>query len=234
MTLDLSRIALGAFDMDGTLYEYIEGFTGALRSAQAAELVKISQGKVTHEAAIAQCTHLYQTQGSIWNGLSSLYGTTVAHIHKLFHEAAPVTFVEPTSGLRDSFIAAAQTGFVSAVITHSDMNYTARVLAKLDISDQFDPRHIITLEQVDFREKDKDDAMFMEVNRRTGIPAAQTIVAEDTIRNMVRAKDMGKATAYIHWGRPLDVLPSHVDCQFPTPAALLRAVADARKACKPR
>lgn len=227
--VDLSGIDLCAFDMDGTLYKYSPDYLAVLYLAQATVVMNLSQGRLTIEAAKAMCRESYQTIGSGWTLPARYLGISDRDIHVAYHESINTDLIEPLPLLRESFHDASAAGIAMGVITHSHMHFCNRVLQKLTIRDALPDHHIVTLEQVDYREKHVDRAMFDEIAARTRVAPDRMLVIEDSIKNLFLAKAMGAKTAYVHWGVPLETLPDHVDIQLESPIDANRQVINARK-----
>lgn len=228
--VDLSDIDLCAFDMDGTLYKYSPDYLAVLHIAQSTVVMNMSQGRLTMEAARAMCSESYQTLGSGWTLPAQFLGISDRDIHVAYHESINTDLIEPLPMLRESFCDAAQNGLALGIITHSHMHFCDRVLQKLTIRDALPDNHIVTLEQVDYREKQNDKAMFEEICMRSGIAPERMLVIEDSIKNLFLAKAMGAKTAYVNWGTPLETLPGHVDIQLESPIDANQQVIAARKA----
>lgn len=229
--IDLSHIDTCLSDMDGTLYEYDDGIFEDMHMAKAMALNALSLGKIDLAQAIEITRPYYATYGNFHGGVHSDYGYDPDEAHRRYHTYISTDKVRPLPGLRAAFQAASAAGVRCAVITHSHMELTQRLLQCIDVLDQIEPHHIVTLEQVGvFREKHLDPAMFVEGLQRVGSRPENALVLEDTTKNCTIAKDMGLTTAFIHWGRPLATLPACIDCQFERPDIALQTVAAHRRA----
>ncbi len=235
-TIDLSAIALCAFDLDGTLYKYTPAYIEALNKVQGKIVSALSKGALSEAEAEALCVRSYREHATPWHlpeevlKRAGIEGVDKHVLHAAYHAGIVIDHIEPLPDLRAAFGRAAAAGVQSAVATHSHIVFAERMLDRLNIRDAFDAGHIVTLEQVGHRMKHEDEAMFLETMRRTGVAAPGILFIEDTLPNLEKAKQTGLKTAYIHWGEPLKALPVYVDIQAETPALLLDLVTAAKTA----
>lgn len=220
----LSSIDLCAFDMDGTLYKYTPAYIAGLWDVQARVVVELANHTLTIDEAFALCRESFAATANSWRGPARKLGIPESVIHDAYHRGIEIDHIEGLPELRDAFTGLHAGNLGIGVITHSHLHFTERVLKKLGVHDLIPTAHIVTLEQVGYREKHDDAAMFTEILDRTGADAARMLVIEDSVKNLAQARTLGAKTAYIHWGEPLAALPGHIDLQFETPVEAIRAI----------
>ncbi len=225
--MDLSKIRAGFFDVDGTLYPYTEAFLKSLRAEQAKVLVDLVQGRIDLQEALRICLESYQKHGNSYTTPAEQFGFCPRRLHEEFHASHSVDHIETQPELKEAFRRAAGQGIQMVALTHSHMNFAARALSKLEITDFFSM--ILSLERANFLAKHVDPHMFEAALAFARIAPEEAMMAEDTLANLEMAHRLGIHTAYIHWGTPLDTLPSYVDVQYETPVFLLDALTAAKQ-----
>lgn len=229
MTGTLKPVSAIAFDMDGTLYAYSQQMVNNLRRAQADVLIEETGGRLTIEEATEICAQSYYQLRNGWELPAKKLGLDGHRLHQLFHARAAVDDIQPLVDLPVAFAEAAKANITLAVITHSHSDFTARALAHMQLAAHIAPAHVLTVEQVGYREKHNDPEMLLEIQRRTNIPFDEIMMVEDTMENMVFAHDLGMRTAFIHWGKPKDSLPHYVEFQHETPVITTRMATQTRQ-----
>jgi len=227
MTTSLSDVAGIVFDFDGTLYEYMEIYTKALRQAQVSVLIDETEGRITPEEAEHLCATSYKTLRNGYDLPAQKLGLNPYRLHELFHARTTMEGMKPIPKLRRTLFAAQKQGIKSSIASHSHYNYVSRGMDFLGITHLID--HVVTLEQVNYREKHKGPDMFKEAQRRLNVPSEKTLMVDDLPENLLHAREIGMRTDFIHWGKPRDALPGHVEFQHDTPVTAIEQVLAARR-----
>lgn len=222
--LDLSKIRLCAFDLDGTLYQYSDKNLEAIRFGQALGAYALMGGTLTIQESYRICTDAYHKTGASNTYLKDRYGLTEAFLHEALHERISVADIEPVPGLRQAFINARNTGIGIAIATHSHENVARRALTKLAVFELLMPELIVTVEKANFDYKHYGFGMFEKVIQLSGIAPEEILFLEDTFANLEMAKKIGMKTGYIHWNKPFE-MKDYIDAVFETPVQPLNAIA---------
>lgn len=93
-------------------------------------------------------------------------------------------------------------------------SWAHRVLKHLGLDDIFSDEWIIAKEDYDFQSKCESFLPFEMGLARLGADKQQSIVVEDTVKNLKIAKDMGLKTAVFHHGKPPVPSPDYIDYSY--------------------
>lgn len=105
-------------------------------------------------------------------------------------------------------------------LSHSSIeHWGAKVLDAIGVLPYFEKNAMLGMDDYDFvRKSDSVEPLHM-ILKRLDASADQACFVEDSVKNLERAKDLdGLHTIYIHYGYPLESLPSYIDAQFHDPA----------------
>ena len=184
---------LWIFDLDNTLHNATPHIFPHINRSMTAYLQQHLQ--LDEAAANALRMHYWQRYGATLGGLMRHHGTRPEHFlwhpHQ-FPELERMVLREPR--LRHVLKALPVR---KVVFSNAPQHYAQAVLKLLRVADLFD--EVMAVEQTRFRPK-PDSFGFLRLLRRQRVVAAQCIMVEDSVENLVAAKRLGMRTVWVNAG----------------------------------
>ena len=84
-----------AFDMDGSLYPYTQGFISALRAAQGQLVSDLTDGQISPEQGTVMCEQSYYTYKNGYTLPALKLGLSPVFLHEQLHRVIPTETLEP-------------------------------------------------------------------------------------------------------------------------------------------
>ncbi len=185
---DLTHIDTWLFDLDNTLYPLESGLAAAM-SPRMTDFVEELTGLPRAEALALQKRYLAE-KGLTLRGLMDHHDVDPDVYHAVFHDV-PLDMLEPDEALR---AALARLPGRRLVFTNSDDVHTARVLARLGLSDLFED--VFHIGSAGFEPKPSKLA-FERILAAHTIAPASTAFFEDSERNLEPAAALGMTTVLV-------------------------------------
>ena len=184
---------LWIFDLDNTLHNATPHIFPHINRSMTAYLQQHLQ--LDEAAANALRMHYWQRYGATLSGLMRHHGTRPEHFlwhtHQ-FPELERMVLREP----RLRHVLKALPGR-KVVFSNAPQHYAQAVLKLLRVADLFDD--VMAVEQTRYRPK-PDSFGFLRLLRRHRVAAAQCIMVEDSVENLVAAKRLGMRTVWVNAG----------------------------------
>ena len=184
---------LWIFDLDNTLHNATPHIFPHINRSMTAYLQQHLQ--LDEEAANELRMHYWRRYGATLSGLIRHHGTKPEHFlwhtHQ-FPELELMVLREP----RLRHVLKALPGR-KVVFSNAPQHYAQAVLKLLRVDDLFDD--VMAVEQTRFRPK-PDSFGFLRLLRRQRVAAAQCIMVEDSLENLVAAKRLGMRTVWVNTG----------------------------------
>ncbi|OGT00805.1 MAG: pyrimidine 5'-nucleotidase [Gallionellales bacterium RIFCSPLOWO2_12_FULL_59_22] len=184
---------LWIFDLDNTLHNATPHIFPHINRSMTAYLQQHLQ--LDEAAANELRTHYWRRYGATMSGLMRHHGTKPEHFlwhtHQ-FPELERMVLCEP----RLRHVLKALPGR-KVVFSNAPQHYAQAVLKLLRVADLFDD--VMAVEQTRFRPK-PDSFGFLRLLRRQRVAAAQCIMVEDSVENLVAAKRLGMRTVWVNTG----------------------------------
>jgi len=181
------------FDLDNTLHNATPHIFPHINRSMTAYLQQYLQ--LDEAAANALRVHYWQRYGATLSGLMRHHGTDPAHFlwhtHQ-FPELERMVLREP----RLRHVLKALPGR-KVVFSNAPQHYARAVLKLLRVADLFDD--VMAVEQTRFRPK-PDSFGFLRLLQRHRVAAAQCVMVEDSVENLVAAKRLGMRTVWVNGG----------------------------------
>ena len=181
------------FDLDNTLHNATPHIFPHINRSMTAYLQQHLQ--LDEAAANALRVHYWQRYGATLSGLMRHHGTDPAHFlwhtHQ-FPELERMVLREP----RLRHVLKALPGR-KVVFSNAPQHYAQAVLKLLRVADLFD--EVMAVEQTRFRPK-PDSFGFLRLLQRHRVAAAQCVMVEDSVENLVAAKRLGMRTVWVNGG----------------------------------
>jgi putative hydrolase of the HAD superfamily len=181
------------FDLDNTLHNATPHIFPHINRSMTAYLQQYLQ--LDEAAANALRVHYWQRYGATLSGLMRHHGTDPAHFlwhtHQ-FPELERMVLREP----RLRHVLKALPGR-KVVFSNAPQHYAQAVLKLLRVADLFDD--VMAVEQTRFRPK-PDSFGFLRLLQRHRVAAAQCVMVEDSVENLVAAKRLGMRTVWVNAG----------------------------------
>lgn len=194
------------FDLDNTLYPANSGVTEALENRMNDYVQQISS--LPRHEAVALRQHYFVTYGTTLRGLQLHHDVDIETYLHTVHDFDMPTFVKPDPAL----VALMATVTVPmAIFTNSPREHAERALDVLGLSQLQMP--IIDIRMLNFLPKPHPSAYQIALKAIKCDPEG-TVFFEDTLHNLVHAKEIGMTTVYIPH-QLNDYVPAYVDYCFP-------------------
>jgi putative hydrolase of the HAD superfamily len=178
------------FDLDNTLHNATPHIFPHINRSMTAYLQEHLQ--LDEDAANALRMHYWQRYGATLSGLMRHHGTKPEHFlwhtHQ-FPELERMVLREP----RLRHVLQALPG-KKVVFSNAPQHYAHAVLKLLRIDGLFDD--VMAVEQTRYRPK-PDSFGFMRLLRRHSLKAAQCVMVEDSLENLMAAKRLGMRTVWV-------------------------------------
>jgi putative hydrolase of the HAD superfamily len=184
---------LWIFDLDNTLHNATPHIFPHINRSMTAYLQQHLQ--LDEAAANELRMHYWRRYGATLSGLMRHHGTKPEHFlwhtHQ-FPELERMVLREP----RLRHVLKALPGR-KVVFSNAPQRYAQAVLKLLRVADLFD--EVMAVEQACFRPK-PDSFGFLRLLRQQRVAAAQCIMVEDSLENLVAAKRLGMRTVWVNAG----------------------------------
>lgn len=184
---------LWIFDLDNTLHNATPHIFPHINRSMTAYLQQHLQ--LDEAAANELRMHYWRRYGATLSGLIRHHGTKPEHFlwhtHQ-FPELELMVLREP----RLRHVLKALPG-KKVVFSNAPQHYAQAVLKLLRVDDLFDD--VMAVEQTRFRPK-PDSFGFLRLLRRQRVAAAQCVMVEDSLENLVAAKRLGMRTVWVNTG----------------------------------
>lgn len=181
------------FDLDNTLHNATPHIFPHINRSMTAYLQQHLQ--LDEAAANELRMHYWRRYGATLSGLMRHHGTKPEHFlwhtHQ-FPELERMVLREP----RLRHVLEALPGR-KVVFSNAPLRYAQAVLKLLRVADLFDD--VMAVEQTRFRPK-PDSFGFMRLLKKHRVKAAQCIMVEDSVENLVAAKRLGMRTVWVNAG----------------------------------
>lgn len=222
------QLAGTVWDMDGCVYEYTQSFVDGCQKA-AVDAVRAfvpELADVDYMTLHDRAWQSYLKHGSSITCFASQYDLDHDEVNAVYHSFLNPNHINPLRNLPLAFNRAVKGGHKVCLATHSHMNFASRMIEHLKLSKTFNTQaNMLTLEQFGTHHmKDKTPHMVLQAADRMGEDVQNVALVEDTVRNLIPAKDAGATTILVHWGRVPDHKPAHVDYMFRTPVDVLKFI----------
>ncbi|MBI5429178.1 MAG: pyrimidine 5'-nucleotidase [Nitrosomonadales bacterium] len=189
----MSLRTLWIFDLDNTLHNATPHIFPHINRSMTAYLQQHLQ--LDETAANDLRAYYWQRYGATLSGLMRHHGTApdhfLWHTHQ-FPELDRMVLREP----RLRHVLQALQGR-KVVFSNAPQHYAHAVLKLLRIDDLFDD--VMAVEHTRFRPK-PDSFGFLRLMRRHRVKAAQCVMVEDSLENLVAAKKLGMHTVWVNRG----------------------------------
>ncbi len=206
----LAEVRGAVWDLDNTLYRLNELTEDAFNIAFARAAIESGVALSLHDA-IEASRRSWKEHGYSGHVFVHQYGLNTRDLHYKYHGFMDEKIISASEEVRSFF---ENLPLRHVLITHSHRSWAERVLAHLGLDRWFAEGHVLGLEDYDFRHKHACATPFEYALDRLGLPAAQTVMVEDTLPNLKIPYELGMMTAYIHHGRRLPATPDfvHLSC----------------------
>lgn len=185
--------ALWIFDLDNTLHDASPHIFPHINQSMTAYLQKYLQ--LTEADANALRQYYWHRYGATLSGLMRHHGTDPAHfLHHThqFPELDKMVLYAP----RLRHVLRALPG-KKVVFSNAPQHYAHAVLKLLRVAELFDD--VVAVEQTGYRPK-PDCYGFRHVMRRHRVRAGQCVMVEDSLENLLTAKQLGMRTVWVNAG----------------------------------
>jgi putative hydrolase of the HAD superfamily len=182
------------FDLDNTLYPVTSGLMKGV-DVRISAYVQRLLGLDEAEARTIQKRY-YAEYGTTLSGLLRHHAVDPEEYLAYVHDLAPETFLAADAEL-DRLLG--DLNATKAIFTNSPAEYAKRVLGVLGIERHFP--HVFDIRFASFRPK-PDPAVYQLVLDMLGARGSDTILVEDTAKNLVPARALGMTTILVGEPRP--------------------------------
>lgn len=221
----LSDIRYILWDLDGTLYRFEQDFLVACNLAAARAAIHLGVPLQMDEAIDFAWNSHARTGQSILHFLSD-YGLDKQDMHDCYHGFIDETIINASEAVIDKLEMVINEHSISnLIITHASRSWAHRVLKHLGLDRFFEDSNIIAKEDYDFQSKCESVVPFEMGVRVLNAEKSQTIVIEDTVKNLKTARQYGLKTALLHHAKPPQPMPDYVDFDYNNAVEFLDALA---------
>ncbi len=185
------------WDLDNTLYPYTEEQIEHWHEATVRAAIDLG-APITLEAGLHQARQSFAEHNYSSKIFVDTYGLCPRKMHAGLHPYSNEKILPVCMLTQESFEALPNVRHV--VLTHAHRNWAERVLRHLGLRDFFEDDLIMGLEDYGYEEKHASNRGILQSLDQTGCNPEHALFAEDTLRNLERAKATGIQTAYVHHG----------------------------------
>lgn len=185
------------WDLDNTLYPYTEEQIEHWHEATVRAAIDLG-APVTLEAGMNLARQSFTEHNYSSRIFVERFGLCPRKMHAGLHPYSNEKILPICTMTQDAFEAMPQVTHV--VLTHAHRNWAERVLKHLGLRDYFREDLILGLEDYGYEEKHASNRGVLHALDKTATEPGRALFAEDTLRNLERAKAAGIQTAYIHQG----------------------------------
>ncbi|MBV8547852.1 MAG: HAD hydrolase-like protein [Alphaproteobacteria bacterium] len=217
---------LGAIvDMDGTLYDestpamYFQFHNAAARAAIDCGVPLGYQEAFDLAAAELK-------KGVLHLETFRPFGVDPVEYIDKYHKYLDENAIDVPPDLADRFRRAQLGNYV--LVTHASRNWAERVIKHLGLEEWFPPERILGFEDYGYQRKSASDAAFVMALDILGVPAENTMVLEDSARNLLIPSQMGMLTVQVVPNINQATKPAHVDMQVASAEECLDMMARAQ------
>ncbi|MDD5586363.1 MAG: HAD hydrolase-like protein [Alphaproteobacteria bacterium] len=198
---DLKLVLL---DFDGTIYRFTEEFERHCHEV-AVETALTLCGQfgvsMTRGEAMVRAEQSYKDFGSSFAVFQKEYKFSTSLWHDLYHQRLEQDYVHvdplTVAGLRACPLPL-------AVLSHSNRGWVNSAIKRFGMDGIIPPERVFGLEDVGFNFKSQSEEPYRIVLDKTGFLAGQTAMVEDSLLNLIPAKNFGMKTVHITHGRAFD------------------------------
>ncbi len=208
------------WDLDNTLYRFDSIFEDACNRAAAKTICGMVPG-LHFDDAFAAAVDSYAQHGYSGKALIARYNLSYDAYHYPYHEAIDETMLARNDAMIAGLFAL---GRPQAILTNASRHWAERALVHLGMKEFFPDDFIFALEDSAFEAKSHSVRPFTMAQEKLGAAPHETLVVEDTVKNLKVPKDMGFQTALIHHGRVPDERHPFIDREYADTLELLRAL----------
>lgn len=211
----IPKIDAVLFDLDNTLYPASNGLLHTLDSriiTYMCEVLHITE----HEATTIRRGYL-ESYGTTLRGLQEHHDVDREHYMSYIHDIAIESFLDSDAELEYLL---RQIQAPLSIFTNSPIEHTERVLQRLGIRQLFE--HIFDIRFQEFLPK-PHIASYTRVLEMLRADPQHTIFVEDTLRNLVPARELGMYTIFLSDSASED-LQEDVDVLVPDVLAAIRHI----------
>lgn len=224
--MPLSHVKGLIWDLDNTLYRFDAAFEKACNIA-AARTVQTLLPEITYEEALQTAEESYAEHGYSGRKLVERYGIVYSDYHYLYHDTIDESIIERNEAI---LMALGDVALPNVLITHSSRGWAQRAVKHLGMDDYFPATRIIALEDSSFESKAYSRAPFIKGLELLNLPPESVLVVEDSVKNLMRPKEMGMTTVLIHHGAETRDAHDHIDFSYPDTLEFLGTLLLARQA----
>lgn len=209
------------WDLDNTLYRHERALAEAGELAAARTAIEMGMDiPLTEALSIARESYARHKAHPALFILA--HGLNLRDFHSRFHtHLDEKQFVSRTWHMQDLM----DNNIRNLLLTHATKDWAMRVLTHLHIKEHFPDSHILGLEDVDYTFKHASADPFHRALGLLDCLANEVAVVEDSPDNLRHPHDLGMTTVFIHHGKALPDLPSHIQYQYSSPVELLELLA---------
>lgn len=187
------------FDLDGTLYRD-DGAAMDEAYLDAGSRAAVALGApLTLEEARRVASAAFRHHGAYAPGFVR-HGVDARDFHFRFHELLDERAIEPVAGVAEAFGVCRLRNFV--LLTHASRDWAERSITRLGLEGYFPPDRIIAFEDYGFCGKDVGNVAFKMALARLETPPYETVLIEDSRRNLPIPAAMGIKTVLVNYRRP--------------------------------
>lgn len=187
---------LWIFDLDNTLHNATPHIFPHINRSMTAYLQEYLQ--LDEPAANALRMHYWQRYGATLTGLMRHHGTVPQHFLWHTHQFPELSKMV-TREVRLRHMLKALPGR-KVVFSNAPQHYAHAVLKLLRVDDLF--ADVMAVEQTNFRPK-PDSYGFLKLLRQHRVRAAQCVMVEDSLENLMAAKRLGMRTVWVSEGNKM-------------------------------
>ncbi len=195
------------WDLDNTLYRVDkileEHFHLSVARAVVAAGIKMSLEEAQDMARLSSEKYGQNAQIFI-----DRYGLNIRSVHEEYHDYSDEKLIKANEEICNLF---AQQNLQHALVTHASRGWANRVLAHLGLTRWIKPENVFGLENFDFQAKYEHSAGFDRALKSLDMKAGETLMIEDSLRNLQIPHKMGMATVLIHHGQKPEIPPGFLD-----------------------
>ncbi len=222
---DLAALRGVIWDLDNTLYRFDRDFEQACNLAAARAALK-GGVEMSLEDAVAFGWESYRLRGHSYDLFLERFALDRVRMHHDFHDAIDETLIKKSAALAALFDRVA---LGHALVTHASRGWAVRTLDHLGLRPFFPDERIFAAEDSGFERKSESRRAFDAALHALDLPPGQAMVVEDIAGNLRIPKEMGLLTGLVHYGRPPEPLPAHIDWHGNNAADFLEAVQAAKR-----
>lgn len=200
------------FDLDNCLYREPPALGPACNHAIAKVACDMVPGLDYQEAL--QISEMSQKRtGYVRTYFTERYNLDPHELHRRFHDMVDHLLLPYCEYTYDAFKKIDRERTALGLLTHGSRGWTERVLERLNLTEFFDPRMIVPVEEVDFVYKHENEKPFFHLLCRAEqhlslkVAPEQAMMVEDVVNNLAVPHRMGMKTVLVHHGEKPEKRP---------------------------